>query len=84
MKVDEIRRQRADDYEVRNAKRDRKQLRMRAIVEDDHRSVKKRKSVMSMTSSLTSVTPKSVKRFRYGLVVRCLNAVRCNPIGFNA
>uniref|UniRef100_A0A9J2P3G2 RNA helicase n=1 Tax=Ascaris lumbricoides TaxID=6252 RepID=A0A9J2P3G2_ASCLU len=82
--VDEIRRQRADDYEVRNAKRDRKQRRMRAIVEDDHRSVKKRKSVMSMTSSLTSVTPKSVKRFRYGLVVRCLNAVRCNPIGFNA
>uniref|UniRef100_F1KWN7 RNA helicase n=1 Tax=Ascaris suum TaxID=6253 RepID=F1KWN7_ASCSU len=64
--ADEIRRQRADDYEVRNAKRDRKQRRMRAIVEDDHRSVKKRKSVMSMTSSLTSVTPKSVKRFRYG------------------
>uniref|UniRef100_A0A915AD08 RNA helicase n=1 Tax=Parascaris univalens TaxID=6257 RepID=A0A915AD08_PARUN len=64
--ADEIRRQRADSYEVRNAKRDRKQRRMRAVIEDDHRSVKKRKSVISMTSGLTSITPKSVKRFRYG------------------
>ncbi|VDM37674.1 unnamed protein product [Toxocara canis] len=72
IKVDEICQRRSDDYEVRNAKRSHKQRRMRVMADGDRKSAhqkgKKRKSAVSFTSHFTSITPKSIKRFRYGLV----------------
>ncbi|KHN73072.1 putative ATP-dependent RNA helicase DDX27 [Toxocara canis] len=68
--VDEICQRRSDDYEVRNAKRSHKQRRMRVMADGDRKSAhqkgKKRKSAVSFTSHFTSITPKSIKRFRYG------------------